>query len=388
MKRIRWTTLLLFAVALPAGLACDSKQGGGPTNPNPPPPPPFEISLVPVASGFSNPVFMTSPPGDSRLFVVQQNGLIRIVRNGLPLDPPFLDISALTSDGYERGLLGMAFRPDFASSRRYYVCYTAADGDVVVARYRASNSNPDVSMANADSIVLRIEHSANDDHNGGMLAFGPDGMLYMSIGDGGGSGDPFQSGQDPSDLLGSILRLNVSGNGATVPADNPRGNAVWSWGLRNPWRFSFDRLTGDLYIGDVGEGAWEEVNVATAISGRGRDVNYGWPIREGTRCYEAATCASGGLTPPVHEYAHDGDEYCIIGGYVYRGPSVPALQGHYFYGDVGSTQLKSFRYVAGVATEKTTWNVTLNDPPLSFAQDNQGELYVLTSGGQIFRIGP
>jgi hypothetical protein len=149
--------------------------------------------------------------------VVQQNGVIRIIKNGATLATPFLDISALTSDGYERGLLGMAFRPDFANSRRFYVCYTRDDGDVVVARYRATNNNPDVSMANADSVVLRIEHSTYENHNGGMLAFGPDGMLYMSVGDGGGVGDPNHSGQDPTDLLGSILRLNVNGNGATVP---------------------------------------------------------------------------------------------------------------------------------------------------------------------------
>jgi glucose/arabinose dehydrogenase len=187
--------------------------------------------------------------------------------------------------------------------------------------------------------------------------------------------------------------VSDNGTGYTIPADNPYPDSpVWSWGLRNPWRFSFDRSTGDLYIGDVGEATWEEINVATAISGRGRNVNYGWAMYEGTHCYEGP-CSPGGKTMPVLEYVHDynsniNNAYSVIGGYVYRGSAIAGLQGHYFYGDVGGTWLRSFKYASGAATEQTLWDVRTSDPPLSFAQDHQGELYILTQGGEIFRIAP
>jgi glucose/arabinose dehydrogenase len=316
-----------------------------------------------------------------------------VIKNANTLTTPFLDISGfLSPPSYERGLLSMAFSPNYSSNGRFYVCYTGADGDVIVERYHVSSGNPDVASSTADEIVLRIEHSSATNHNGGLLQFGPDGMLYISVGDGGADND---SGQDPSDLLGNILRIDVSGaSGYTVPADNPFGTPVWSYGLRNPWRFSFDRSTGDLYIGDVGEADWEEVDVATAMSGRGKGVNFGWALYEGTHCDpNEGPCSATGKVMSVLEYPHiydqgTGNAYCIIGGYVYRGSAISGLQGHYFFGDVGGPWLRSFKYANGAATEVTLWNVATPDPPLSFAQDHQGELYILTSGGDIFKIAP
>jgi len=389
VRRIRWARPLLL-VALAAGLGCSDDKKSGPTTPTPPSPLPATISLQLVASGFTDPVFMTQPPGDSRMFVVEKGGKIFVVKNGVTNATPFLDLSGMVATTYEQGLLSMAFRPDYTTSRRFYVCYTGTDGDVTVARYHPSSGNPDVADPTADEIVLRIEHSAATNHNGGLLLFGPDGKLYMSVGDGGADDD---SGQNPGDLLGNILRIDVSGaSGYTVPADNPFGTPVWSYGLRNPWRFSFDRSTGDLYIGDVGEAAWEEVDVATASSGRGKGLNFGWANYEGTHCYNPP-CSPTGQTMPVLEYAHDynsGDQngYCVIGGYVYRGSAIPGLRGHYFYGDVGGTWLRSFRYSRGVATEQTLWNVNLQDNPHSFAEDHQGELYVMTNGGNLWKIVP
>jgi glucose/arabinose dehydrogenase len=388
VRRIRWTTFVVL-IALASVLACSDKSDG-PTNP--PAPLPADITLQFVTGGFTSPVFMTQPPGDnSRMFVVQKTGEIMVVKNGNTLTTPFLDITGLLSTGdYEQGLLSMAFRPDYGSSGRFYVCYTGADGDVTVARYHVSPGNSDVASPTADEIVLRVEHSTYGNHNGGLILFGPDGKLYVGIGDGGSTGiDPFQSGQDPSDSLGNILRIDVSGtSGYTIPGDNPyAGSPVWSWGLRNPWRFSFDRATGDLYIGDVGYGDNEEIDVATAILGGGKNVNFGWPVYEGTLCLNAP-CSPTGKTMPAHDYVHTGDAYCVIGGYVYRGNAIAGLAGHYFYGDYGGTWLRSFKYSGGAATEHTLWNVGLPDPPLSFAEDNQGELYVLTRGGGIFRISP
>jgi len=390
VKRIRWARPLLL-VAVAAGLGCSDDKKTGPTTPQPPSPLPATISLQLVASGFTDPVFMTQPPGDSRMFVVEKGGKVFVVKNGVTNATPFLDISGLVATTYEQGLLSMAFRPDYTTSRRFYVCYTGTDGDVIVARYHPSSGNPDVAAPTADEIVLRVEHSAFPTHNGGLLLFGPDGKLYVGIGDGGDVGNP----QNPADSLGNILRIDVSGSsGYTVPADNPFGTLVWSYGLRNPWRFSFDRSTGDLYIGDVGEVAWEEVDVATASSGRGKGLNFGWGIYEGTHCRKAP-CSSTGLTMPVLDYAHVDDPvnsdlsaYCIIGGYVYRGSAIPGLQGHYFYGDVAGTWLRSFRYSGGVATQQTLWNVNLLDNPYSFAEDHQGELYVMTNGGNLWKIAP
>lgn len=393
MRRIHWVRPLLIIVVA-TGLGCSNDKHGTPTTPVPPSSLPTTISLVPVAGGFTDPVYMIQPPGsDSRMFVVEKGGRIKVVKNGVTNGTPFLDITGLVATGYEQGLLSMAFRSDYATSGRFYVCYTATNWDVIVARYHVSSGNPDVAASAADEVVLRVPHSQSNEHNGGLIRFGPDGKLYVSLGDGVDGGGV--AAQDPDSKLGKILRIDVSGSsGYTVPSDNPFGNETWSYGLRNPWRFSFDRSTGDLYVADVGEAQYEEVDVATAGSGRGKSVNFGWSMYEGTHCY-AGPCSPAGKTMPVLEYAHVYDQggqgdnaYCVIGGYVYRGSAVPGLQGHYLYGDVGGTWLKSFRYSGGAVTEATTWNVRFDESPLSFAEDHQGELYVLTNGGTMYRIAP
>jgi len=250
------------------------------------------------------------------------------------------------------------------------------------------SNNPDVASGTADETVITVTHRMFPSHNGGQLQFGPDGMLYVSIGDGGGSGDPNDTGQDPSDQLGNILRINVNGNtGYTIPSGNPfANNPVWAYGLRNPWRFSFDRATGDLYIADVGQGLREEIDVAAKSAGAGRGVNFGWPIMEGVNCYEASSCDKSGLTAPVVDYTHDNGNSCVIGGYVYRGSDIPGIRGHYFYTDLTGRWLHSFVYSGGKATKQTDWDLTLPDGPMSFGEDGKGELYVTTDGGQIYRL--
>jgi len=386
----RWTTRILLVGALVTSLGCDSKDDG-PTHP--PAPLPADIQLVLVAGGFTSPVFMTQPPGDDRMFVVQKSGEIMVVDNGITRTTPFLDITGLLTTGSEQGLLSMAFDPAYTTNGRFFVCYTGNDGDVTVARYHVS-ANPDSAVPTADEIVLQVEHSAQPNHNGGLILFGPDDMLYIGVGDGGGANDPFNSGQNPADSLGNILRVDVSGDsGHTIPPDNPvAGSPVWSWGLRNPWRFSFDRTTDDLYIGDVGENVMEEIDVATAASGGGRNANFGWSMYEGSNCFRGP-CSPSGKAMPVHEYVHvtnrgQNNAVAVIGGYVYRGSAISGLDGHYFYGDVGGTWLRSFKLSGGAATEHTLWDIALPNPPLSFAEDHQGELYVLTGGGALFRISP
>jgi len=385
--RTRWVIPLVFGVLL-AGVSCSKSDRRNP-NPLTPSPLPADLGLVTVETGFSAPVFMTSPPGDDRLFVVEQTGTIRIIKNGSTLATPFLDVSGLIAAGYEQGLLSMAFRPDYASSGRFYLFYVDGGGDIRIARYHVS-ADPDVADPTADEIVLTIEHSQYGNHNGGLLLFGPDGKLYVGVGDGGAGGDPYDTGQNPNDMLGCLLRIDVSGaSGWSVPAGNPiAGNPVWCWGLRNPWRFSFDRGTGDLYVADVGQDLWEEVNVAPAAGGRGAGANFGWDIMEGAHCYNSATCDPQGKVLPVVEHAHSASVSAIIGGYVYRGDAIPGLRGHYLYADNAGTWLRSFRYANGQATEQKLWGLTLPAAPLSFAEDRRGEIYVLTGDGRVSRIVP
>ncbi len=350
------------------------------------------LALVPVASGFSFPVFLTAPPGDTtRLFVVEKNGVIRIIKNGNTLPTPFLDITALTTRGSEQGLLGLAFTPDYASSGRFLVSYTApgggAAGHSVIAFYQVS-SDPDVALT-VGAPVLTLDQPF-DNHNGGMIAFGPDSMLYLGFGDGGSGGDPNGTGQDRTDLLGSMLRVRELDTGYAIPSSNPWAThltfrpELWNYGLRNPWRWSFDRQTGDLYIGDVGQGALEEVDVQPAGSTGGE--NYGWNTMEGKSCYGASTCSKTGLTLPVLEYDHS-QGCAITGGYVYRGAAVPAIQGLYFYSDYCTGFLRSFRWTGAGITEEKTWSaLSLSGNVTSFGEDGRGELYLMTAGGQIYRF--
>jgi glucose/arabinose dehydrogenase len=341
----------------------------------------------------SSPLYLTAPPADARLFIVEKTGGIRIVKEGLLLEAPFLDLSTKVSAGSEQGLLGLAFDPEYATNGRFVVHYTDLAGNTVLSRLQVS-ADPDRAEPASEQVILTVAQPAAN-HNGGQVAFGPDGFLYLGLGDGGPGGDPQGRGQDLSDLLGSILRIDVrAGDPYTVPADNPFvGNPearaeIWSYGLRNPWRFSFDRANGDLYIADVGESQREEVDVSTAADGGGRAANYGWSVMEGSRCFRGPACDQTGLTLPLLEYTHQ--EGCsITGGYVYRGSAIPSLQGHYFYADLCGGWVRSFRDAGGTVADEASWpSLSPGGPVLSFGEDSAGELYILQAGGGVFKIVP
>jgi glucose/arabinose dehydrogenase len=343
--------------------------------------------LQTIATGLSSPLYLTAPPGDvSRLFIVEQTGAIRIVRDGSLLPTPFLDLSGQISAGGEQGLLGLAFDPEYATTGQFVVHYTDPAGDTRVSIFQVS-IDPDVADPASEQVILTADQPYPN-HNGGQILFGPDGYLYLGLGDGGSANDPEGRGQALSDLLGSILRVDVqSGTSYTVPPDNPFVGQpgvqpeVWSYGLRNPWRFSFDRATGDLYIADVGQERFEEVDVALESAGSGRGLNYGWNIMEGAHCLTGNQCDQTGLTLPDFEYNHD--QGCsITGGYVYRGAAIPSLQGVYFFGDFCRGWVRSFRYSSGTILELTDWpTLRPGGAVLSFGEDAVGELYVLGGGG-------
>ena len=305
---------------------------------------------------------------------------------------PFLNVSTRISTGGERGLLGLAFPPGFATKQYFYVNYTNSAGNIVIARYRVSSGNADIADFNSEQVVLIVPHPVNSNHNGGQLAFSQrDGFLYIGTGDGGGGGDVPNNAQNPNQLLGKILRIDVeTGSPATytVPASNPFvGSAgfrpeIWALGMRNPWRFSFDRQTNDLYVADVGQGQWEEVNFQPAASFGGE--NYGWRIMEGLHCFNPSTnCDMTGLTLPVTEYNH-GLGCSVTGGYVYRGTTYPRMQGLYFYGDFCSGRIWGLRQVSGVwqATELLDTDLGIS----TFGEDEQGNLYVANYSGTIFSV--
>jgi glucose/arabinose dehydrogenase len=358
-----------------------------------------DLQLQTISSSLNSPVFMTAPSGDStRLFIVEQGGLIRIfnLTTSSLLATPFLNLGSLLSSDGERGLLGMAFDPQYITNRRFYVFYTNNGGDVVIAQYLRNAANPNIADSSPATILLTVEHSTFSNHNGGMVAFGPDGCLYAGVGDGGSGGDPSDNGQNKFSLLGKLLRLNPNTGGSCGNVIiNPfllGGGAqeVWSLGLRNPWRFSFDRQTGDLYIGDVGQSAREEINVSLAPNA-GRGLNYGWRLMEGSLCFNPSiNCDPGTLTLPELDYPHFSGACSVTGGYVYRGSAVPALSGTYFYADYCAGFVRSFRYQNGQPTEEREW--PLLSPPgssvTSFGEDAAGELYVLTQGGGLFKFIP
>jgi glucose/arabinose dehydrogenase len=342
-----------------------------------------------VASGLSMPLFLTAPPGDDRLFVVEQPGRIRVMRDGALRPQPFLDITDRVLSGGERGLLSTAFPPDYAATGHFWVFYTDLAGATVVERYRVS-ADADVADAASAMPVLRVEQPFSN-HNGGLIAFGPDGMLYVGLGDGGSGGDPQNHGQRLDTLLGALLRIDVRGAAPyAVPTGNPFANTpgarpeIWAFGLRNPWRYAFDRVAGRLYIADVGQNRWEEINAVPASQ---VGVNYGWRLMEGSHCYPQEPCDTAGLTPPVHEYGH-ADGCSVTGGYVYRGSRMPALQGLYFYSDFCRGWLRSFRLQAGAATDHREWDVGALGQVLSFGEDAAGELYVLSANGRVYALEP
>jgi glucose/arabinose dehydrogenase len=344
-----------------------------------------------VASGLRSPLDLQSVGGDrERLYVVEQAGRIRVVRNGQLSAAPFLDISDRSSSGGERGLLGLAFHPRFASNRRLFVNYTDPAGDTHLAEFRALSADA-ADPASERTLVVVPQPFAN--HNGGGLAFGNDGMLYAGLGDGGSGGDPLGNGQRLDTLLGKLLRIDVdAGTPYAVPADNPfRSTAgarpeIWAYGLRNPWRIDLDPVTGLLWIADVGQDAREEIDVL--VSSRRGGENYGWNVMEGTGCYQPASgCNRSGLTLPVYEYGHD--QGCsITGGVVYRGCRMPSLAGSFFFGDYCSGFVRSLRVANGQTTEVREWPLSGIRSVSSFGVDADGELYVVDYGGSVFRLEP
>lgn len=353
------------------------------------------ISLTPKLAGVSNPVFVThAGDGSDRLFVVEQSGRIRIAQNGTLLPTPFLDIRSRVLTGGEQGLLSVAFPPGYIDKQHFYVYYTNAAGNLVIARYGLT-ADPNVADSNSEQIILTIDHPTNTNHNGGQLAFGPDGYLYIGTGDGGGSGDPNNNAQNPTSLLGKLLRIDVESPGTvsyTIPSTNPfltttdpsnqYRDEIWALGLRNPWRFSFDRQAGDLYIADVGQNAYEEVNVQPATSLGGE--NYGWRILEGSFPYRSNGNDTSGLVLPVAGYDH-AQGVSITGGYVYRGLAAPRLQGIYLYSDFANGK------IWGLRPNPTGWETQLLlDSPYSissFGEDEQGNLYVADySGGGVYQV--
>jgi glucose/arabinose dehydrogenase len=353
--------------------------------------PPLKLGFAPVASGLVSPTFLASPPGGTDIYVVEQPGRIRKLVNGLP-QAPVLDISARVSSGGERGMLSLAFDPQFAANGNVFVYFTDPNGDIAIERFTFPVAGGAQIPAGSESTavrVLTISHRAFANHNGGQLQFGIDGMLYVGTGDGGGGGDPLGSGQNLDALLGKILRIDVRSLPYNVPPDNPfAGQAgkrpeIWAYGLRNPWRFSFDGTTRSLYIADVGQGSREEVDVVAAGT---TGLNYGWNIWEGTICYPSGTaCNSAGITMPLIDYDHS--EGCsITGGYVYRGSALPEVAGRYFYSDFCGGWLRSFFVVGGAASERIDWGVVPVGNIQSFGVDSTSELYVLTSAGGVYKL--
>ncbi|MCC6553928.1 MAG: PQQ-dependent sugar dehydrogenase [Polyangiaceae bacterium] len=370
--------------------------GEGPVCPPAPSGPPPALKLTQVATGLSKPVLAIGAPGDTtRLYIVEQTGLIKILKSGVMNAEPFLSTVGLSSSGSgvgsERGLLGLAFHPDYAQNGRFFIYYTAAsNGAITVAEYARSAANPDVASPQAVKKLLEITDGLHawGNHNGGSLAFGPDGYLYAGVGDGGGSGDPNGHGQDTTIKLGKILRFDVDAHPQPPPGNLPGGDPdIWDYGLRNPWRFSFDRCNGDLYIGDVGQGSLEEVDVEPAGQGH---RNYGWNIMEGTGCFGGGSCETTGMTLPVAEYTH-GDGCSITGGFVYRGSSIPNLAGTYFYGDYCTNRVWTLVWDGGAVTSQAEVTADLQSDSLlqgisSFGQDTRGEIYVCDIGGSVYRI--
>ena len=341
----------------------------------------INIDVQKVIDGIDQPTFVANAgDGSGRIFIVEKTGRIRILNNGQLAATPFLDVSGLIDSGQsERGLLSVAFHPDYKTNGLFYVYYTATGGDVTIARYKVS-SNPDVADPNSAKILLTVTHQRIN-HNGGQLEFGPDGYLYAGLGDGGGGGDPDHNGQNPKTLLGKLLRLDVNtGDPYGIPADNPFATnkqgapEVWAYGLRNPWRFSFDSATGDLYIADVGQNLYEEVDVQKAKTAGG--LNYGWNTMEATHCYsQSVGCNQDGLILPVTEYAHGDDGCSITGGYVYRGKQFKDLVGTYFFSDFCSGKIWGMQQ-DGTSTWKVAQLMSSVGGISSFGQDEAGEIYV------------
>jgi glucose/arabinose dehydrogenase len=360
--------------------------------PSPPPAVPAKLAekvmLELVTAETTEALGVVAAPGDrsGRLFIVEKQGPIRILRGKTFAPKPFLDLTGKVSlwsvPNSEQGLLGLAFHPKYAKNGLFYINFTDPKGDTRVVEYRVQKSDPDsADLENAREILYVKQPYGN--HNGGHLEFGPDGKLYVALGDGGSADDPHGNGQNPNTVLGKLLRIDVDAKDLT-----PK---IIGMGLRNPWRYSFDRKTGDLYIADVGQNVWEQVQFVPAKTVGGPN-NWGWNITEGKHCFRSETCERQGLITPVIDYAHS--EGCsITGGSVYRGKAIPSLRGHYFFSDYCTAILRSFRMDRGKPVDSWDWKAAL-DPESqlakisAFGQDNNGELYVITHEGPIFKFVP
>jgi glucose/arabinose dehydrogenase len=347
-----------------------------------------------VDSGFDFSVFVAAPPGDrSRLFVVERGGRILLRKNGVRQDSAFLNLTGLTSPSTgEYGVYGLAFHPDYATNRRLFVYYADLNGDSQLAEYRAEPGFDHADPASRQPILSQAQ-DPNTVLYGGTIAFGPDGKLYLGLGDGSPNGAVVPTAQDSGSLLGKLLRLDVDRTAPyEIPPDNPYvgrpgwREEIWQLGLRNPWRWSFDRATGDLWIGDVGEDTSEELDYLPGPVVGGN--NFGWPFLEGNHCFSPAVgCDSTGLIPPILEYAHQ-PSCAIAGGYVYRGRKYPDLRGTYLYGDYCSGAIRSVRFEGGAAVQAYTplSPPFVNDNVVSFGEDADGEIYVVMASGRVYRV--
>jgi glucose/arabinose dehydrogenase len=384
-RRIGGASLLLL---LAGGSDC-SLAAPRPPPPAPPPAVPAalaaKVKLELLTRATTEAVALVAAPGEpvGRLFVVEKRGPIRLLR-GKKIDPtPFLDLTGKVSleprDNGERGLLGLAFHPHYRENGRFYLNFTEPRGDTRIVEMKVDRKNPDRAEPGSARVLLAVAQPYAN-HNGGDLAFGPDGKLYVLLGDGGDANDPHGNGQNPRTMLAKALRLDVD-------AEKPAAEIV-ARGLRNPWRYSFDRKTGDLYIADVGQSLWEYVHVVPTGTLAGR--NFGWNVTEGKHCFRGKSCDQAGLTPPVLEYAHS--EGCSIsGGHVYRGKALPELEGLYFFSDYCTAILRSFRWKDGQVADSWDWKAAL-DPDFAlarvsaFGQDQDGELYLVTHEGPLYKL--
>ena len=351
----------------------------------------FALNTRLVVDGLGSPVqFVDANDGTGRFFIVQKTGQVLTYKDGAVLHDPFLDISGHVSGSSEQGLLSIALHPKFKENGTFFIDYTDRNGNSQIERWTVRKDNPDVADPNSATTILE-QDQPYPNHNGGLLLFGPDGYLYIGFGDGGSGGDPDGNGQDLGVLLGKILRIDVDHTVEdlpyAIPADNPyinRSDArseIWAYGLRNPWRFSFDRETGDLYIADVGQGQYEEADFDPAGKG---GLDFGWVIMEGPVCYEQDNCDQSGLTMPFFSYTHAEGGCSITGGYVYRGTAIPALTGAYLAGDYCSGLVWAVNPETGKASAPVETKLSIS----SFAEDAEGELYLVDLNGAIYKIVP
>ena len=381
--RVLAAVLALLALTVPTASAYDPNG--------------FDLELTPVVSGLSQPVLVThAGDGSDRLFIVEQGGTVRIFKNGSLVSLPLIDLTASVSDGYEQGLLGLAFHPDHETNGKFYVNFTTNGGDTAINEYRVG-TNRDRVLAGSGRRVITIQQPF-DNHNGGHIAFGRDGYLYVGMGDGGSGGDPQDRAQSLGSMLGKMLRIDADSptttKGYRVPASNPYVgksglDEIWSSGLRNPWRWSIDRANGALWIGDVGQDRYEEISRAYSSSTYpvgGRALDFGWDTLEGRVCFEPASgCSSAGTHLPIVTYPQSGGRCAVTGGYVYRGTAEPLMRGGYFFADYCSGEIWTIdAKAASPATRKLLLDTTLKIS--SFGEDEDGELYVVDLNGSVYHM--